>query len=383
MKGSGSWTRGERRWIRPGDRNFVVLSHDYTLQPPSGNPDSAAVHAFWTTASEPMHCTAGDNTTWEAAYNLADPATLLRPPSTQSEVKAVKKRADPAKKRKAAAVDEDESEEHDEPEPEDETSPPPAKRMRGPTPETKTQVGGGREPASPSSPRHVNVTHVRRAQKEFPKTPPRTGREAPVQGNVRFASNGSPGDDDDDDSDDDKPIVRSRPRRRNDMPHAEDAPARRALRHKHGHPDGDDTDDEYSEASGAESVAEDIPPRQMRARAANQAATKPAAAKSAVRKSKPATLHFDGVELTMPPSKKPRPNAAAKQTSVGSSRPGTSHRTTGERSHNPPPGTSPRTTGERPHNPLPAMPVAGFALPPEFAGMDPAQVEAMRRWLSK
>ncbi|KAJ7502579.1 hypothetical protein B0H11DRAFT_1907139 [Mycena galericulata] len=400
MKGSGSWTRGERRYIRvalaarstpgeglrfervayqPGDRNFVILSHDYTLPPPPGNPDSAAVRAFWTTTAEPVHCTAGDNTTWEATYDLAEPATLLCPPPTQNEVKAGKKRADPAKKRKAAAVDEDESEERDEPEPEDETSPPPAKRMRGPNPETKTQVGGGREPASPSSPRRVNITHARRVQKEFPKTPPRTGREAPLQGNVRFASNGGPGDDDDD-SDDDKPIARSRPRRRYDTPHAEDAPARRAPRHKHGNPD--DGDSEYSEASGAESVAEDVPPRQTRSRAANQAATKPAAAKSAAAKSaaakpaKPAAaiLRFDGVELTTPPSKRPKPNTTAKQPSAGSSRPGMSRPAP---SHNPPPGTSRRMTGERPHNPPPPAPVAGFALPPEFAGMDPAQVEAM------
>ncbi|KAJ7431752.1 hypothetical protein B0H11DRAFT_2261505 [Mycena galericulata] len=399
MKGSGSWTRGERRWIRtalaarstpgeglryervvyqPGDRNFVIFSHDYTLPPPPGNPDSAAVRAFWTTSAEPVHCSAGDNTTWEAVYNFADPATLLRPPPTQSEVKAGKKKVEPTKKRKAPAADEDESEEDEEPELEDETSPPPAKRLRGHTPETRTQVGGGHEPASPS-PRRVNVTHARRVQKEFPKTPPRTGRpqappQVPPQG---FASNGGPGNDDDNDSDDDKPIVRSRPRRRHDTPHAEDAPARRAPRHKHGHPDDNNSDDEYSEASGAESVAEDVPPRQTRARAANQAATRAAnqaATKPPAAKPKPATLHFDGVELTTPPSKRPRPNAAAKQPSAGSSRPGTSRPAP---SHNPPPGTSRRATGERPHNPPPPAPVASFALPPEFAGMEPAQVEAM------
>ncbi|KAJ7458262.1 hypothetical protein B0H11DRAFT_2242972, partial [Mycena galericulata] len=375
----GEGLRFEHVAYQPGDRNFVILSHDYTLLPPPGNPDSAAVRAFWTTAAEPVHCTAGDNTTWEATYDLAEPATLLCPPPTQNEVKAGKKRADPAKKRKAAAVDEDESEERDEPEPEDETSPPPAKRMRGPNPETKTQVGGGREPASPSSPRRVNITHARRVQKEFPKTPPRTGREAPLQGNVRFASNGGPGDNDDD-SDDDKPIARSRPRRRYDTPHAEDAPARRAPRHKHGNPD--DGDSEYSEASGAESVAEDVPPtsdevqgrqssrHQARRRQVRCRQVRCRQARQARRRHPP----FRRVELTTPPSKRPKPNTTAKQPSAGSSRPGMLRPAP---SHNPPPGTSRRMTGERPHNPPPPAPVAGFALPPEFAGMDPAQVEAM------
>ncbi|KAJ7449018.1 hypothetical protein B0H11DRAFT_2247326, partial [Mycena galericulata] len=165
------------------------------------------------------------------------------------------------------------------------------------------------------------------------------------------------------------------PKCRLDAPPAEAAPARHAPPKKRSLPVDDDSDDEYSEASGAESVANDAAPIQTRSKVAARskpaARTKPAAApKPAVGKSKPA-IQFDGVEIT-PPAKKSRPNAAAKppatQTSAAQ---GTSRKTTAQRSHNPPPAPS--------HNAPPAAsaPAAGVTLPPALAAMSPAQFQAI------
>jgi hypothetical protein len=74
--------------------NFVVFSHDYTLAPPAGAPDSAVVKTFWKSSTAPVHCTTGDNTSWEAAYDLDDPKTLFRPAPSKAEIKSGKKKAD-------------------------------------------------------------------------------------------------------------------------------------------------------------------------------------------------------------------------------------------------------------------------------------------------
>ncbi|KAJ7841965.1 hypothetical protein B0H13DRAFT_1910044 [Mycena leptocephala] len=342
-KASGSWTRAERRWLRvglaarstpgqgmrfqrvnhpKGERNFVVFSHDYTLAPPAGAPDSAVVKTFWNSSTAPVHCTAGDNTSWEAAYDLDDPKTLFRPAPSKAEIKSGKKKAEPAtpnakegsssQKRK---VDEDED---DEPEPEEETSPPPAKRLRHHTaePQVGGGVGGGGDPGSP---RRVDVPLVKRPRKDFPRTPPRVGGTHP---RVRFMGTSHPSSGSESD---DQPIqppvqppVRPQPKRPvplfdsddDDRAAARTNPNPKSVSRKRVVPD-DDSEDEYSENDDAEAV--DPSPRVTRARskAHNPGTSRLAPSKAAPSKPKPVVKVFDGVEVTPPSLKKSRTTPAA------------------------------------------------------------------------
>jgi hypothetical protein len=178
--------------------DFVVLSHDYNLAPPAGTSDSVVVKRFWRSSGKPVHCTAGNSTSWEAVYDLDDPTTLVRPAPTKAEVKeGKKKKAEPATRSKGKGsqkwkADEQDEEDESEPEEEEETSPPPAKKMRPCTPEP--QVGGG---AVLGSPRRVEVANVKRACKDFTKTPPRIGNALP---RIHFNATALPDSGSDDDN---------------------------------------------------------------------------------------------------------------------------------------------------------------------------------------
>ncbi|KAJ6544198.1 hypothetical protein B0H19DRAFT_1267495 [Mycena capillaripes] len=345
-KASGSWNRGERRWLRfaiaarstpgqglrfervmhtQGNRSFVVLSHDYDLPPPTGAPDSDVVRAFWNSSAVPMHCTAGDNTTWETAYNIDDPTTLARPAPSKADVKAGKRKVEPpvqhqekgtasSQKRRA---DEESGEDQLQPESEEkEETSPPVKKKRRYTPES--QVGGGGVLASP---RRVEVAQVKRLRNDFPKTPPRVGG---AQSRVRFrpATADAPSSSDDND---DKPLqplppTTTRPKPLYDSDD-EPAPARRnpkpAVRKRV--PSDESEGDVYSDdGDAAEEVAEDPPIRITRAssKGLKPAASKPTASKSATAKAAcpnaNATVKvFDAVEITTPPKKKSKGTAAA------------------------------------------------------------------------
>ncbi|KAJ7827442.1 hypothetical protein B0H13DRAFT_2373787 [Mycena leptocephala] len=299
-KGSGSWTRPERRWLRvsiaarttpgqglrferlshpEGESNFVVLSHDYSLVPPSGAPDSPTVKAFWRSSTVPVHCTAGDNTTWEATYNLDNPATLARPRSPKLKSRW---------KRKV-----DEADELDELEQEEETSPP-TKRLRHRTPEPRSAVVLNQAPPSRGGPDGQAV-----AQGIY-QDPPRVGTATP---RVHFTSpsQASLEPDSDDqpiqaparqrrsipvplyDSDDSAAPAPSKPARANPKP----ALRKRPL-----------PDDEYSEGSDAD-------PAEVSA-----APSKPAPSNA-----KPVVKVFDGVEVASPTRKKVRTAPAAEGSS--------------------------------------------------------------------
>ncbi|KAJ7827447.1 hypothetical protein B0H13DRAFT_2373791 [Mycena leptocephala] len=415
-KASGSWTRGERRWLRvslaaratpgqgirfqhiahQGDRDFVILSHNYTLTPPDGAPDSASVKAFWSSSTAPVHCTAGDNTTWEAAYNLNDSATLSRPAPSKAEIKAGKAKMEPAppkaeakagktkaepakrkvsssQKRKADEEDDDEEEEgeeDDELEEEEETSPP-TKRSRYATP--VAQVGGGEL----GSPRRVVVPTVKRARKDFTKTPPRVGSgSAPAR--VRFeAASGS--------DSDDQPIQDHPARQQPKAPAHQQSKAPPSR--KRAAPN-DDSEEEYSEDDDAEAAAMAVDPfapspRVTRAatKARNPAPSKAGPSKPAAPKVKPVVKVFDAVEVT-PPQKKSKTSPAA-LASEGSKL------TSAASGYGPPAPAVATPVIAAPVIAAPAIAVpaasvpAAFpaALPAALAGLTPAQMAQMQTML--
>ncbi|KAJ7843815.1 hypothetical protein B0H13DRAFT_1909207 [Mycena leptocephala] len=419
-KASGSWTRAERRWLRVGlsarstpgqGMRFQRVNHP---KGEPGAPDSAVVKTFWNSSTAPVHCTAGDNTSWEAAYDLNDPKTLFRPAPSKAEIKSGKKKAEPAmpkakegsssQKRK---VDEDED---DEPEPEEETSPPPAKRLRHHTPEP--QVGGGvSSGGDPGSPRRVDVPLVKRLRKDFPRTPPRVGGTHPC---VRFMGTSHPSSGSESD---DQPIqppvqppVRPQPKRPvplfdsddDDRAAARTNPNPKSVSRKRVVPD-DDSEDEYSENDDAEAV--DPSPRVTRARskAHNPGTSRLAPSKAAPSKPKPVVKVFDGVEVTPPslkksrttpaapaptaegsppPTKKSRNAAAAPATEASQLGSGTAassrlHRTAPQRQRNPP-QVEPANVVVAAAAPT-AAPTAAAAAP--LAALTPAQIAQVQTML--
>ncbi|KAJ6560388.1 hypothetical protein B0H19DRAFT_1260997 [Mycena capillaripes] len=377
-KASSSWTRGERDTLPA--RNFVVLSHDYTLAPPASAPDSD-VETFWTSSNVPVHCTASDNTSWEAAYNLDNPTTLVRPAPSKAEVKMGKKKAEPARrkakeeslsqKRKA-----DEEDEDNELEPEEETLPLPAKKLQRRTPES--QVGGGGEPGSP----RVEVA-------------------APSR--VRFmAADGGPLSTPDSD---DEPIQTLAPLQSKPpvlLFDDDDAPALicpklKTAPRKHVLPNTDSEDGN----AGAKAVAVDPPVRVTRAssKASNPAPSEPGSSKAAPfkpapSKTKPAKV-FDGVEVTTPPKKKSKTipaTPAAEGSKLTSAASGMSRKMTAQRQRNPPQAQTqpPTPVVPAPVVPAPVVPAPVPAAPAAFApaapgaapfappaGMTPAQMQVM------
>ncbi|KAJ7811782.1 hypothetical protein B0H14DRAFT_2606259 [Mycena olivaceomarginata] len=59
---------------------MVMVGHDYSLVPPAGSADSAAVKKFWRSSLEiPVHCTDGSGTVWKTQYDIDLPNdSLLR-----------------------------------------------------------------------------------------------------------------------------------------------------------------------------------------------------------------------------------------------------------------------------------------------------------------
>ncbi|KAJ7845676.1 hypothetical protein B0H13DRAFT_2363498 [Mycena leptocephala] len=423
-KGSGSWTRGERRWLRAslaarstpkqglrfqrvrypaGELNFVILSHDYALTPPDGAPDSAAVKAFWSSNAAPVHCTAGDNTSWEAVYDLDDPATLVRPAPTKAEVKEGKKKVEPVTRSKAKesqkrkADDEDDEDDEDELEAAEETTPPPAKKMRHQTP--VPQVGGG---AVIGSPRRVEVANAKRTHRDFTKTPPRVGNAIP---RVHFTTRATSGSGSDSDDQPLQPPARplqppARPQPKPPVPLFDDsddepapAPRRKPGSRKRAVPEVE-SEDEYSED---DDVAVDPPVRVTRANARHAAApskptaaaaSKPpaaasnppaAASKPAAADSKPApktktvkapTQVFDAVELMSPPRKKSKATPTAPGAEGSMLAP--TRKTTGQ----------PRDSPHHAQPPTPAV-AAPVALPHPLANLTEGQVARLLSLLAQ
>ncbi|KAJ7705887.1 hypothetical protein B0H14DRAFT_2647185 [Mycena olivaceomarginata] len=64
--------RVERRKYEPGA--VVIYSHDYTLTPPEGPPDSPLVRKFWRSSNgAPVNCTDGNRAVWHMQYDLDAP----------------------------------------------------------------------------------------------------------------------------------------------------------------------------------------------------------------------------------------------------------------------------------------------------------------------
>jgi hypothetical protein len=375
--------------------NFVVLSHDYNLAPPAGTSDSVVVKRFWRSSAAPVHCTAGDNTSWEAGYDLDVPSTLVRPAPTKAEVKEGKqKKAEPATRSKAKGsqkrkADDDETEE------EEETSPPPAKKMRARTPEP--QVGGG---AVLGSPRRVEVANVKRARKDFTKTPPRVGSALP---HVHFMAAASP----DSGSDDDQPLSPARPQPKPPVPLFDDsdddpapAPRRKLGSHKRAVPDEDDNARAEETAmvpsprltrANAKGRKTAAAPKPVASAAASAAAPKPVASKPAPKTTKPVRQVFDGVELVTPPRKKAKrvptaPTAAAaptKRSTPAASEGSTMAADSGESRRRPAPTASAAAApaeARRQRNPQPPAPIVAapaVSAPAALANLSPDQVATL------
>ncbi|KAJ7249744.1 hypothetical protein B0H12DRAFT_1234577 [Mycena haematopus] len=171
-KGISSLTRPEHRWLRvavaarsrPGqglrfqkyvhpnpDHAVAIISHNYTVSPPSGGPEGPAIKAFWRSSAAAVHCTAGDNSTWQMAYDLDDPVSLRRPSTPDKTAEktaqgkpkaAAKPKAEAGVSSKAAGkrkVVENYESEASTTDGEDEVSPPPVKK---PCRSPDHQVGG-------------------------------------------------------------------------------------------------------------------------------------------------------------------------------------------------------------------------------------------------
>ncbi|KAJ7791580.1 hypothetical protein B0H14DRAFT_2624825 [Mycena olivaceomarginata] len=105
-------TGGPHQGLRVERRKYelgavVIYSHDYTLTPPEGPPDSPLVRKFWRSSNgAPVNCTDGNRAVWHMQYDLHVP--LQYSPRTLAKDKGKGKEKEKVKrKRKDADKDEE------------------------------------------------------------------------------------------------------------------------------------------------------------------------------------------------------------------------------------------------------------------------------------